>query len=147
MSHPSYTVSTSFGDVVVTVTSGDHVYVEMKDITVHNVTQNGYAHLKLVGGAWEPDPAMKFHAVGLNSRWNGSKHIEPSFAARKAVLYKLVPAVAEWLIAHPEVIAGGERREYQRQVAKLREEIADLEATLKERNSALAALLIHEVRA
>jgi len=142
MTDNDYTIETKVGTIKVHVTNGKYVVASFTDLTIYRVTHSGSLRLELAAEGWRPEREKNgndFYALHINSRWDGTKHIEPSYAARDKIKALLIPEIAKWLHAHPEALQAGRQAEKDRKVSQAESKIAELKTKLKEAEAELAA--------
>jgi len=124
-----YVIDSTHGPLNIHLTDGDYVVVRFEDLNLYRVSHSGHLRLKLYGAeGWKPEReshGSDYHALYLSDRWDGTKHISASLAAREKIKAVLIPEVVKWLAAHPEALKAAGR-------AKLAAKVAEAQAKVVE---------------
>jgi hypothetical protein len=144
-----YFVETKIGKVKVIPNNGTTAYISLGEsintpegfqIEVNRVKYTGSLRLQLENGQWgvakgNGDP-HGYHALLLNSRYDGRKFIEPSDAAKSKIKAVVIPAIQAFFDEHPEALAAAviqDRREkIEQQLTEVRKIKQEFEQSLKE---------------
>lgn len=137
----TYKIPTKLGAVTVHPVTATQLYITFENLNVFTIAQSGSLRLGLTDGNWgkytgNGDP-NGFHALNVNSRWDGTKHVESSHAADRKIETVLTEAVSAWVKANPDVLTEAGRADLDKQIVKAsaaveaaQKHLADAKATL-----------------
>ena len=146
--YPQGTIETKLGKVEWSWTQADHVYIGTPSgeyLELRGVKYHATSHLYLqADGTWQRKEPIYRDPYVSRSIHDSKHNTPPSNSARQALADVLLDAWVLYAVSHPEQGIVAQRCKLGQEVAKLVEEIATLEETLKgkkaEHKTALKAL-------
>lgn len=164
MSQGPFKIETKIGNVWITATQGDHIYVDFGSnlvaeegpencsrrgpVTVRGVKYSGSLHLFL----WPADGSFHLGRQGETSykcslalymsKLSARNYADsyPTDAAKRAVVEVVVPLVDAWVKANAPVLEAAEREHKQREREKRQQEISELRAKIADLEKEIKAL-------
>jgi hypothetical protein len=145
----THEISTELGAVRLTLHSGTRGVAVFEHLKVFRVEHSGQLHLECANGAWrlqQEKNGSDYNALHINSRWDGSKHNEASYAAKNKIGAVLVDAVNEWLAERPEAVRDAERKHLEKNAQNASSKVDAIRLQLDEALAELrqAQKLYHE---